>query len=142
MPKIMKRVKDERTLKTTPKKPSGSYGYVMLNSSGLKDPEEKGLAAGGGVGEGRGRGSGEHWSTLQGQTGEYREEGRAESEREVVALKAEQKHPGSLRYTRKNPGKSGKDDQLEEAKSPPKVNHLPKVLRPECVRKLLKHSFG
>lgn len=74
------------------------------------------------------------------------EEGGAEGERGVVALNAEQrreqKQPGSLRYARMNPGKSAEDDQLEEAKSPPKVNHLLKVLKPECVRKLLKHSFG
>ena len=46
-----------------------------------------------------------------------------------------------LEIRKNEPGKSAKDDQLEEAKSPPKVNHLPKVLKPECVRKLLKHSF-
>ena len=72
------------------------------------------------------------------------EEGGAEGERGGAALNAERrehKQPGSLRYARMNPGKSAEDDQLEEAKSPPKVNHLPKVLKPECVRKLLKHSF-
>lgn len=89
MPKIMKRVKDERTQETTPKKPSGSYGYVMLNSSGLKDPEEKGLAVGGGS-TGAPCRERQVRTEVMGETGEYREEGRAESERGVVALKAGQ----------------------------------------------------